>query len=362
MLLRQVALLSKSKKVTLPELTRVSAALQRQVSRDLAPIWNINATVDAFGNAKDVPSGYWKITVMDTIPAKGAAGFHLDEQGQPFADVHWSPTWSVTASHECLEMLVDPFAHQAATGPSPKPGQGRVRFLVEVCDPCEAQTFAYMINTGSQNEVLVSDFYTPEYFSPVQASGVRYSFHGNITMPRQVLDGGYLSWQAGDGHIWQLFGPAEASNFKDQGRGTLDREKTDALTIKTRIAHAKSRAKVLAKFAKLTAAVAGAQCNLTRDVFSGVLDGPSGAQTTVQIQDPTNSAVFTSISYDGTQLGSNVQSASFSIKSGGKDLSFAYEAPVPGDLVKLVDPCGAQLDIFTNDPGNPFRIRTVAGQ
>jgi hypothetical protein len=362
MLLRQVAILSKSKKVTLQELTKVSAALQRQVSRDLAPIWNINATVDAFGSLNDVPVGYWKITVMDTIPAKSAAGFHLDKQGQPFADVQWSPTWSLTASHECLEMLVDPFGHEVATGPSPKPGQGRGRFLVEVCDPCEGEAFAYKINTASQNEVLVSDFYTPEYFSPVQASGVRYSFQGNITAPRQVLDGGYLSWQAGDGHIWQLFGPAEAGNFKDQGPGILNREKTDGYAIKTRTAHVKTRAKVLAKLSRLTAAAASGQCNLTRDVFSGVLSGPSGAQTTVQIQDPTKSAVFTSISYDGTQLGSNVQSASFTIKSGNKDLSFAYEAPVPGDLVKLVDPCGAQLDIFAADPGNPFRIRTVSGQ
>jgi hypothetical protein len=361
MLLRQVALLSKSKKVTLQELTRVSAALQRQVSRDLAPIWNIDATVDAFGDPNDVPAGYWKITVMDTIPAKSAAGFHLDDQGQPFAQVQWSPTWSLTASHECLEMLVDPFGHQAATGPSPKLEQGRVRFLVEVCDPCEAQQFAYKINTASQNEILVSDFYSPEYFSPVQGAGVRYSFQGNITAPRQVLDGGYLSWQAGDGHVWQLFGPAEAGNFKDQGPGTLNREKTDGHAIKTRAIHAKNRAKLVAKLSKLTAA-AGGQCNLTRDVLTGVLDGPTGAQTTVQIQDPTNSAVFTSISYDGTQLGSNVQSASFTIKSGNKDLSFAYDAPVPGDLVKLVDPCGAKLDFFANDPGNPFRIRTVAGQ
>ena len=45
------------------------------------------------------------------------------------------------------------------------------------------------------NGVLVSDFYTPHYFDPMKAPGVRYSFTGKITGPRVVLRGGYLSWK-----------------------------------------------------------------------------------------------------------------------------------------------------------------------
>ena len=37
----------------LPDLMRVSAALQKQASRDLAPIWEISATVDAFASLED---------------------------------------------------------------------------------------------------------------------------------------------------------------------------------------------------------------------------------------------------------------------------------------------------------------------
>ena len=47
-LVHQVALVSKSNRVKLPDLMRVSAALQKQASRDLEPIWEITATVDAF--------------------------------------------------------------------------------------------------------------------------------------------------------------------------------------------------------------------------------------------------------------------------------------------------------------------------
>jgi len=95
-----------------------------------------------------------------------------------------------TCSHEMIEMLVDPFGSRFVPGDSPIPDQGRVNFLVEACDPSEGAEFAYTINN-----LLVSDFYTPHYFDPVQSTGVRYSFTGAITEPRQVLQGGYLSWQ-----------------------------------------------------------------------------------------------------------------------------------------------------------------------
>ena len=370
MLTRQIALLSTSKKVGAQDLMRVSAALQRQVTRDLSPIWNIEATVDAFSSPEDVPPDYWKITVMDKIPAKGASGFHLDENGQPFADVEWSDDWSLTASHECLEMLVDPFGHQIAAGPSTVLSQGRVKFLVEVCDPCEGPAYAYKINTGSSNEVLVSDFYTPDYFAPVTTSGVRYSFRGNITAPRQVLNGGYLSWQnPADGHVWQLFGPAEFGHIVDQGAGTLERQNTDRLRIKTRAAgvakgarpNPPKAARGGRRMALMAAGTAGGQCNLTRDPFTGVLSGTSGTQTTVQITDPSGAAVFQSISYAGTQIASNAASASFTIKSGNNFLSYVYAAPTPRAIIKVVDPCGTKIDLFANDLANPARLLTVVG-
>ena len=116
--------------------------------------------------------------VKDNIGTPGAAGVHMDKDNQPFALIASGNTldeWSLTASHEMCEMLVDPSGDKQATGNSPKPGQERVSFLVEVCDPSEAADFAYSVN-----EILVSDFYTPHYFDPIAASGVRYSFTGAI--------------------------------------------------------------------------------------------------------------------------------------------------------------------------------------
>jgi hypothetical protein len=202
MIIRQIALVSESPRVSLTDLMPVCAALQKQVTRDLSPVWNIGATVDCFAALENVPPGYWSVTVMQNPPGQARGGIHEDRSGQPFALVPDDDGWSLSASHEVMEMLVDPFSRFTISGQSPRPGQGRVDFLVEICDPC--QTFGYSVNG-----VAVSDFYTPHYFDPVANSAVRYSFTGSIQAPRQVLKGGYLSWfDSVSGHWFQqnLFG------------------------------------------------------------------------------------------------------------------------------------------------------------
>lgn len=168
MLLRQIALISDTTKLKAADVSRVSAALQKQVTRDFAPIWGISATVDAFDRLEDMPVGYWPVIVMDDIEIAGAAGIHEDKHGQPFALVTYGDDWALTASHECLEMLADPSGNRLAASASIKKGQGKVNYLVEVCDPSEDTAFAYTVNG-----ITVSDFYTPHYFDPKKAHGVR---------------------------------------------------------------------------------------------------------------------------------------------------------------------------------------------
>jgi hypothetical protein len=192
-LLRKVALVPYEVDVSASKLTRVASALSKQVNRDFAPLWGVAATVDAFATLEDVEIDYWPVVIVEDV--KGAAGYHTDENGQPYALVEFGDDWSLTASHECLEMLADPFGRRLVAadlldqaidlGVEPT----RVRYLVEVCDPSESGQFAYQVNGA-----LVSDFYTPDFFDPGQSSGVRYSFTGAIDGPRKILDGGYISW------------------------------------------------------------------------------------------------------------------------------------------------------------------------
>src|SRR5256714_9830646 len=142
MLIRQIALVSTTKKVSSSGLSRVGAALQKQTTRDLAPIWEIKATVDTFAKLSDVPVGYWPIIITEK-DLGDAAGVHEDKQGQPFALVRYSYGWSLTASHECLEMLVDPFGNRLMAGPSLMKNQGRVEVLVGGFDPSADTAFSH---------------------------------------------------------------------------------------------------------------------------------------------------------------------------------------------------------------------------
>jgi hypothetical protein len=79
-------------------------------------------------------------------------------------------------------------------------GLSRVTYLVEVCDPCEAEKYAYEVNG-----VRLSDFITPHYYDPNGATGVQYSFRGSIKEPHTVLEGGYVSFgNPVDNHWYQI--------------------------------------------------------------------------------------------------------------------------------------------------------------
>jgi hypothetical protein len=93
-------------------------------------------------------------------------------------------------------MLVDPFGNRLQTsraikihGKGVEDTSGEFEYLVEACDPCEGNQYAYSIQG-----IAVSDFITPHFYDPVVTSGTRYSFGGNIKKPRQLLPGGYISF------------------------------------------------------------------------------------------------------------------------------------------------------------------------
>jgi len=252
-MLNQVALVAETSQIEFSDLTVAAAAIQKQVSRDVGPIWSIDASVDAFQTLEDVPLGYWPVMIDDTIPYD-AQGIHLnDDNGQPFALIAYSDEWSLTTSHEAIEMLVDPSGNRTVATNSPDPSQGRVLVLVEACDPSEAAKFGYTVNG-----VLVSDFYTPNFFDPVTAPGVRYSFTGALTKPLEVLDGGYMSWwDPASKHVFQLFVNGSKRKVEDRGVlpagfGTL-RSFTDSFTNKVR----KGLKKTPPKGVMLTAAATG---------------------------------------------------------------------------------------------------------
>jgi hypothetical protein len=272
--MRNVALVSETPNISFSELAKVSAALQKQAMRDIGPVWEIQATVDAFADLEDVPVGTWPIILQEDIGVAGAAGIHEDSDGQPFSLVTAEEGWSLTASHELVEMLVDPFGRRLTEGQSTKPGQGRVQFLVEPGDPSEAVEFAYAING-----VTVSDFYTPKFFSTQFNPADEYSHTGAIKRPRQVLRGGYLSWHDPVTDHWfqETFFTGNKSRFRDLGKLTaaaksFRRQIYDVTHDAFKARRAKSKPKELKGLLELTAAVAPAssRANLWREQIAAI--------------------------------------------------------------------------------------------
>jgi hypothetical protein len=206
MLTRRVALIDETGEISFNDLAKVATAINLQVNRDLGPIWHVRATVSAIEDLDMLPLGVSPIFIVASLPP-GEGGVHLTQHRQPYALVALGDGWTIAASHECLEMLVDPSGNHlypstaiAVNGGKIQDAPGKFEYLVEVCDPSEAEPFAYAID-----DVTVSDFYTPHFFDPVAATGVRYSFTGAITRPREVLQNGYLSWfNAASGTMQQL--------------------------------------------------------------------------------------------------------------------------------------------------------------
>ena len=223
-LIDYVALVSLTREISTSNLLQVSAAVQKQVVRDFSPVWGIRATVDAFERLQDVPNDYHPVVLfgdadellpelelqigdinaarlVEQFRSGRLAGIHLNAfTRQPFSLVDVGDGWSVAVSHEVLEMLADPYGNRLIAAAHPKDEDERVKYLLEVCDPC--QTVCYAVNGWK-----VSDFYTPRFFDPVHNPAAFYSFTGSIERPLQVLDGGYISWiDPRDSGLYQLQG------------------------------------------------------------------------------------------------------------------------------------------------------------
>lgn len=206
-----IALVSLTREISTRNLLQAGAAVQKQLTRDFTPIWGFRATLDTFEDLSSVPSDYHPVVVftdaedlvgqlevaigpdllaqlVDDFERDRLTGLHLNAfTRQPFALVEASDAWSVVISHEVLEMIADPFGNRLVAAAHPLDERQRVKYLLEVCDPCQAIWYPV-------NGVPVADFYTPRYFDPVAVASLRYSFTGQLERPLEILEGGYLTW------------------------------------------------------------------------------------------------------------------------------------------------------------------------
>jgi len=191
-----VAIINESTVVPDNEVAAATAALQIQVTRDFAPVWGIDAKLTFIPTGQKPPAGIWWLVVLDNTDQAGALGYHdITSDGLPLGkvfvatDLQYGLKWTVTASHELLEMLGDPNINLAATQEPGRNGGIMTLYAYEVCDACEADGYGYDIDG-----VTLSDFVYPSWFESFRAANsTKFDFQGEISEPFELLPGGYIS-------------------------------------------------------------------------------------------------------------------------------------------------------------------------
>jgi len=174
-------------KATIPlgvDLDALIAAMQKYVDQHVAPVWGTPATL---AKTKGFVKGAWAMVFLDDADVANALAYHeLTPDGLPISKVFVRTTLqngdkvSVSASHELVEMLVDPAINLMTTGPDPK-----VMYAYESADPVEALEFPV-------NGIPMSDFVHPAYFEEFRPAGSAMFDHLNkVKRPFQILAGGY---------------------------------------------------------------------------------------------------------------------------------------------------------------------------
>ena len=166
------------------DLDALIAAMQVFIDEDLVPVWGTPAKL--VKSTGFVP-GNWAMVFLDNADQAGALAYHdLTPDGLPEAKVFVKTTLdnndlvSVSASHELVEMLVDPAINLMTMGPDPK-----LVYAYESADPVEALSFMV-------NGIAMTDFVYPAYFEAFHKPGsVQFDRLKKINKPFQILSGGY---------------------------------------------------------------------------------------------------------------------------------------------------------------------------
>ncbi len=161
-------------------------AINRQINEDFQPYWNLGATLRLEGcstdeldvdNPQDL-QGEAIVYIWDKSDVPNALGYHeANFRGIPygfvFVDIatELGENWTVTFSHEVLELLGDRQANTLIRGPHPRDQRRKVYHWHEMCDAVQDETYEI-------DGIEVSNFVLPLYFTEEAEPGSRNDFLG----------------------------------------------------------------------------------------------------------------------------------------------------------------------------------------
>jgi hypothetical protein len=182
-------------------------AVNRQIAHDYKPHWHLEAELRLEGAVGDAPDdeklpelrGDAIIYLWDDVDIDDALGYHeLNAAGVPFGFVftelvkELKEPWTVTFSHEALELLGDSSANLLVAGPHPAHPDEEVFHWYEMCDAVQDEKYQV-------DGVWVSNFVLPLYFTPDAEEGGRNDFLGRVYKKKTLRSfginpGGYIGF------------------------------------------------------------------------------------------------------------------------------------------------------------------------
>jgi len=229
-----IACFNKAKTPLGIDLDTLINVMQEYVDKHVAPIWGTPAKLI---KSKDFVKDDWAMVFLDDADQPGALAYHdLTPDGLPLSKVFvktildYNELVSVSASHELVEMLVDPAINMYTTGPNPvitstysyehgdPVAELKLSYEVgalyayESADPVEEVSFKVA-------DVEMSNFVYPAYFEVFhEPRSVQFDHENRITRPFQLLTGGYQIIFI-NGEFTDAFGSkAKAERFAKEDR------------------------------------------------------------------------------------------------------------------------------------------------
>ncbi|MDP6017957.1 MAG: S8/S53 family peptidase [Candidatus Latescibacteria bacterium] len=197
------------------EVQKKLRAINRQLAEDFKRYWHRDIELRLEGWTGKTPDpkkpinmrGDAVLYLWDQVDVDDAIGYHdLTGVGVPFGFVftelaaELGEDWSVTLSHEVLEMAMDPEANLLAEGPHPDPKEdGRTVFhWYELCDAVQGSKYEI-------DGVEVANFLLPLYFTEGDEHRNHNDFLGTGLGSFQVGPGGYAGFldpETGEHDTW----------------------------------------------------------------------------------------------------------------------------------------------------------------
>jgi hypothetical protein len=228
------------------ELQTVTRAINRQLAEDFQPYWGFGAQLRLEGKVGAKPSGSslagmrgeGVLYLWDESDVDGALGYHdKNHKGIPYGFVftklseQLGENWTVTLSHEVLELVGDPQANLLVQGPHPDGGKHKVFHWFEMCDAVQSETYKL-------DGVELSNFVLPLYFTEGNEAGSRNDFLGTLSKGQSLASfgvnpGGYIGYydpQTGENQTHQKKGDRKAAarikakRGRGAGRGAMLRK------------------------------------------------------------------------------------------------------------------------------------------